>query len=178
MGDLQKLMQRQLPHLSHRLQRSLEKLRSPRKDAVEYGPLADWWQRLQARNDGQDVSFHAELKGNPDVPAECFDSVAENLLENAKRKRQADPGVEIRIELAADEAQVRLVVCDNGAPMDDARAESLFRSPVSSADGLGVGLYQAAHQAKQHGYDLELLRNDQTGVCFKLASRRESLSSG
>lgn len=176
-ADLQKLMQRQLPHLSHRLQCSLEKLRAPRKDAVEYGRLADWWQRLQARNNGQAIAFRAELNADPDVPAECFDSVAENLLENAKRKREADPGVEIRIELVADEEQVRLVVCDSGAPIDDARAESLFRSPVSSAHGLGVGLYQAGQQANQHGYDLKLLRNDQAGVCFELASGPERLSS-
>ena len=47
-------------------------------------------------------------------------------------------------------------------------AQKLFRAPVSTFDGLGIGLYQAAKQASDLGYRLELSVNDTHRVCFTL----------
>jgi len=39
---------------------------------------------------------------------------------------------------------------------------------VSSHDGLGIGLYQAAKQAMEQGYRLELSSNREGYICFTL----------
>ena len=47
-------------------------------------------------------------------------------------------------------------------------AAKLLGAPVPSQSGLGIGLYQAARQAEQLGYRLELLENRNGAVCFQL----------
>ena len=47
-------------------------------------------------------------------------------------------------------------------------AEQLFKSHVTSKNGLGVGLYHAAQQAKQAGYELSLVDNMDGEVRFRL----------
>ena len=56
-ADVQQLMQRQLPHLSQRLQGSLEKLRSPRKNAAEYGRKGDLTFEVQPGRNRFDISM-------------------------------------------------------------------------------------------------------------------------
>jgi C4-dicarboxylate-specific signal transduction histidine kinase len=65
----------------------------------------------------------------------------------------------------------RLRVCDDGAPVPAELAEELFRGPVSSESGLGVGLYQAAAFAAQTGCALVLAKNSKGAVCFELGRR-------
>ena len=48
-------------------------------------------------------------------------------------------------------------------------ATRLFAAPVPSQNGLGIGLYQAAKQAEQLGYQLTLASNTDGRVCFELA---------
>jgi sensor histidine kinase regulating citrate/malate metabolism len=62
----------------------------------------------------------------------------------------------------------RLRVSDNGSCIDSDTARNLFRSPVDSSDGLGIGLYQAARQAQQWGYELTLTANRPQDVSFDL----------
>ena len=45
---------------------------------------------------------------------------------------------------------------------------TLLRSPMSSATGLGIGLYQAARLADSRGYRLALETNRDGEVCFAL----------
>jgi hypothetical protein len=47
-------------------------------------------------------------------------------------------------------------------------APQLLRSPVGSAAGLGIGLYQAAQLARANGYSLSLEHNRDGEVCFTL----------
>jgi sensor histidine kinase regulating citrate/malate metabolism len=68
-----------------------------------------------------------------------------------------------------------LTVCDNGAAIAKATADQLFSAPVSSQTGLGVALYQSAHQATQLGYRLALAANEPGVVCFVLTREGESL---
>ncbi len=73
-------------------------------------------------------------------PASWFDSVAENLLQNAIAKAQEHAG--IRIDVAFDAASGgRLTIRDSGEAILKVVATRLFSVPVPSRNGLGIGLY-------------------------------------
>ena len=59
-------------------------------------------------------------------------------------------------------------VSDTGSAMPAEVADKLFKTHVSSKNGLGVGLYHAAQQAKQAGYLLSLIENHDGAVRFRL----------
>jgi signal transduction histidine kinase len=161
-------MARQLPHVSRRLQLALDKLQAPEKEAMEEGPLSAWWESLQARNLDPGIQFESELDTDPSVPLDLFDSVAENLLENARSKRLSEPSIHISVHVEAVNGAAHLRVSDDGSSIDADTARNLFRSPVRSRNGLGIGLYQAARQARQWGYELTLTANEPNDVAFDL----------
>ena len=165
---LSELMARQLPHVSQRLQLALDKLQAPEKEAMEEGPLSAWWESLQARNFDASIRFDAKLDTDPVVPLDLFDSVAENLLENARSKRLSEPSIHINVQVEAVNGAAHLRVSDDGSCIDTDTARNLFRSPVRSRNGLGIGLYQAARQARQWGYELTLTANKPNDVAFDL----------
>ncbi len=168
--EAQSLVRRQLPHLTHRLQLALDKLRSPGEadSGVELGSLQAWWRELADRHAADGIAFEGGPADDREVPVDFLDSVTENLVENARAKRQAEPGIGVRVTLADDGAALRLTVCDTGAPVPTAVAASLFREPIDSRTGLGIGLFQAARQAEGLGYRLTLARNEPGAVCFEL----------
>ena len=170
-AELRALIARQLPHVNQRLQLALDKLQAPEKEAMAEGGLNDWWEALQARNIDAGINFESELKSNPTVPLDLFDSVAENLLENARGKRLGEPEITINVHLEADNGAARLRVSDNGSCIETDTARHLFRSPVNSRNGLGIGLYQAARLAQQWGYELSLSANRPNDVAFDLKAR-------
>jgi signal transduction histidine kinase len=106
------------------------------------------------------------------VPAELFDSVADNLVQNAIKKRGSEAGVVIRASFTPEQGGV-LKVEDSGSPMRAEVAAKLFDAPVASKSGLGIGLYQAARQAEQLGYRLRIASNEAGRVCFELSVARE-----
>jgi signal transduction histidine kinase len=166
-AELQALMNRQLPQITQRLQVTLDKLRAPGKpEAVKLTSAASWWEGLKARHARSDVVFTASaLSNDVSVPGELFDSVADNLIQNALNKSR---GVRVEVNFScADSA--RLAVTDAGAPVPSSVARNLFDAPVPSRSGLGIGLYQAAQQAAQHGYRLALAINEPGQVRFELA---------
>lgn len=169
---LQALMRRQLPQIAERLQNTLEKLKAPTLGTGEPITAASWWESLRGRYPQDDIRFVPEdnLVGMR-VPGELFDSVADNLLQNALRKAKHEPGIAIEIFLAPGPA---LWVCDTGAAIDPARAVALFEAPVESSTGLGIGLFQAGRQARQLGYRLYLAENRPGRVCFCLAPAQGS----
>jgi signal transduction histidine kinase len=124
------LLQRQLPHLTQRLQLALDKLQAPEKTVAEAGRLNTWWHALQNRNSHRPILFTAQLKGNPNIPTDLFDSVVENLLENAHNKRLSDPGLQIKVKLICDINWIVLTVCDNGNPVNAHTASGLFQHAV------------------------------------------------
>jgi len=164
------LVQRQLPHITQRLGATLEKLRSPEPSMVSDIAAAVWWQGLRARYAGRAVEFeNAGVAEGLRLPAELFDSTADTLIENALYKvGQGDAGM-VRVTLFAGP---RLRICDDGTPVAEEIAGDLFRRPVASESGLGVGLYQAAAFAGQSGYALKLADNRKGRVCFELSRRR------
>ncbi|MFZ3259771.1 MAG: sensor histidine kinase [Thiobacillus sp.] len=164
---LQALMKRQLPQLAARLSQTVDKLKQPAEMDVAQIPAQAWWAALQTRYEHDDVQFFAEALDDTPLPQDLFDSVADNLLTNALRKRQREPGIAVEVRLALHPL-VSLAVTDSGAPAPEHVARNLFLSPVASDFGLGVGLYQAARQAARSGYRLELPENEAGRVSFRL----------
>jgi signal transduction histidine kinase len=168
-GALQALMKRQLPLIVGRLDQTLRKLRAPHLVGKEEAPAREWWQAVQTRYADQDIEFEAYME--PDelpVPVDLFDSVLDNLLQNALRKRAKEEGILIRVRFTGGRPH-RLMVCDTGGPMPAQTAARLLTAPVASTTGLGIGLYQAARQAETLGYRLRLTHNEPGRVCFELA---------
>jgi signal transduction histidine kinase len=167
-AELRGLLAKQLPHVNQRLQLALDKLQAPEKEAMAEGPLSEWWESLQARNMDAGIEFESELGSDPVVPLDLFDSVAENLLENARSKRLNEPHIHINVHLEARNGAAHLRISDDGSCIDTDTAQKLFKSPVSSRSGLGIGLYQAARLARQWGYELTLTANQAQHVAFDL----------
>ncbi len=167
-ADALRLLENQLPHLTQRLQLALDKLQAPVTGQTTEMLLSEWWENLKTRNLGRKLHFRETLDADPSIPLDCFDSVVENLLENARFKRQAEPEIAIDVEVTATAEQLELSVRDTGAGISEETADNLFKGALPSASGLGIGLYQAARQAEQAGFTLGL-RSHKTGdVCFVL----------
>lgn len=166
---LQALMQRQLPQITQRLNATLEKLRTPQRIEGDAVDAAIWWEGLKQRYAARGISFAtAKVAGNIRIPAELFDSVADNLIENAlaKQSEGRPVNVELRFSSAGGGA---LSVCDSGAPVAQAVAARLFGAAVPSQTGLGIGLYHAAKHAERLDYRLELSENEPGRVRFTLS---------
>ncbi len=165
--SLQSLMQRQLPQMAKRLEITLDKLKAPQKVHDNHPVSArEWWRGLKARYAREVLDFVKD-EGEATLPQELFDSVADNLVQNALRKRVGQPDVTISVELETQPCHC-LIVCDSGEAVPAAIRERLFNAPVSNYDGLGIGLYQASKQAASLGYRLELVSNRNGEVCFSL----------
>lgn len=164
--QLTTLLGRQLPQITERLRVTLDKLQTPAVTInIEWLDAGLWWSRLQERYAHVVIDWHGSGDGVPVVPGALFDSVAENLLQNAlaKRQREADLVISVSFGLAG------FSVADNGAPLAEVLAAQIFVEPVGSVDGLGIGLYHAAQQAKAMGYQLKLSENTTSRVCFNLS---------
>ena len=167
-ASLQTLFKRQLPLITRRLDLTLKKLKAPHMVGREEVAARQWWEDLNTRYSAHGVQF--ELDGALDdcsIPAELFDSVADNLLQNAIKKRGMEAGVTIRANFAPLRGGV-LQVLDSGSAMPSEVAAKLFAAPVASQTGLGIGLYQAARQADQLGYHLSVAQNTEGHVGFEL----------
>lgn len=171
---LQALMQRQLPQITQRLSVTLDKLQAPQQTDSNCIEAKIWWESLTQRYNGRNVQFSIGGPANDiKLPAELFDSVADNLVENALGKLADNPGLEVRVTFSPENGGA-LTVCDSGAAVGKSIAAQLFESPVPSHTGLGVGLYHAAKQASRLGYRLMLDVNEPGRVCFMLARGEES----
>jgi len=169
-GELQALMNRQLPQITQRLQTTLDKLRAPeRPERLAAVHASQWWEALRSRYTRTDVVCIAgEIASDAAVPGELFDSVAENLIQNALNKGHGAAGFRVEVHFSCvDRPSLR--VTDVGEPVPASVVRGLFDGPVPSQMGLGIGLYQAARQAAQHGYRLALANNEPGAVRFELS---------
>ncbi len=169
------LMKRQLPQLAARLSQTVDKLKQPAEMDVAHVAAHTWWVALQTRYEHDDVQFFAEMVDGTPLPQDLFDSVVDNLLTNALRKRQNQTNVAVEVRLTLHPL-VSLTVTDSGSAAPEHVARNLFLSPVASDFGLGVGLYQAARQAARSGYRLELPDNQAGRVAFRLEATSRSLN--
>lgn len=165
-AEVASLLRRQLPQIADRLKSTLDKLQSPQVDDAETLDAQVWWLRLQDRYAHAGVAWSGTPRAGLLVSRALFDSVAENLLQNALSKRQRESG--LKIEVRFDEGD--LLVGDNGSAIPPSVAAGLMSEPVTSNDGLGIGLYHAARQAQGGGYRLALEENKPGCVLFRLQS--------
>jgi signal transduction histidine kinase len=162
------LVRRQLPAIAQRLAATLDKLQRPVAEQDARVPAAEWWEALVRQYHDRGVEFGVDTApGLTEIPRALFDSVADNLLQNALAKRAAQPGVRVRVALQGGD-EPGLLVCDTGRAVPAEIAASMLRAPVRSEGGLGIGLYQAARQAEAAGYVLRLESNREGEVCFGL----------
>jgi signal transduction histidine kinase len=168
---LQQLLKRQLPQMAQRLQNTVDKLRQPAEADNQTQTVGDWWRSLQARYAHDRVVFEpAVLDSGIPIPQDLFDSVADNLLTNALRKRREQADIQVRALLRTEPA-LSFSVEDSGEPAPDHVARNLFQAPVTSDHGLGVGLFQAARQAAKVGYELAMEENRRGAVRIALLAK-------
>ena len=173
------LLQRQLPQLTKRLQATLDKLRSPEAAMSDIPVRATvWWAEVERRLAGGDVQLKARIAADGNIPAGLFDSFLENALDNARAKRDREPGVAISVGFVFDAELAELAVCDSGAPLAEGVTQRLFREPVERGTGLGIGLYHVARLASGAGYRVQLSANAPGNVCFALVRREGDLLPG
>ena len=169
-GDrAQQLLRQQLPFLSQRIEQIMVKLQQPQSE--EEAPmlaLSAWWDSLRMRNQHHQIVWKVSgALPESSIPAAMFDCVLDNLLDNAIRKQQMQPGIQICVELHVEKS-LHISVCDNGSAVPEGELSSLLHSVVVSNQGLGIGLYQAAKWAEQLGYRLILAVNKNGKVRFDL----------
>jgi signal transduction histidine kinase len=164
------ILKRQLPLLTERLQTTLDKLSAPTMEKSELIPLKSWWQELQSKYAGRDINFTETIHTDPLIPLEVFNTVTENLLENARSKRLMQPDLSITVTLEADNNRTRLRVLDSGSPVPEEALGQLFNEVIFSESGFGIGLYQSSQLARRAGYELQLESNNQGNVSFSLTS--------
>ncbi len=169
MQEKVKVLTKQMPLLTQRLNTTLEKLRAPvsLKQAAS-GSLLHWWNQLQLRYTGRHIEFKADIENDMDIPVDIFTTVIENLLDNARNKRIREPGLKIFVALTYTGKQLHLSVTDTGSAIDPQVYPHLFKEVVSSNDGFGIGLYQSYELAKSQGYELKIDKNNDGHVCFVL----------
>lgn len=168
---LRALMQRQLPQITQRLQGTLDKLTAPEKTSeAQLGSAGSWWTGLKQRFADQTVDFvDGEGLDGAKIPVELFDSIAENLIQNALSKKKLESGLTISVAFTCAPRPC-LRVSDTGSVVSEIVAKKLFDAPVPSNTGLGIGLYQAARQAGELGYQLRLTSNEKGNVSFEVAA--------
>jgi signal transduction histidine kinase len=168
-ANLVALIQRQLPQLSQRLQLTLDKLQVPQTAQLETVNATFWWIRLRERYRDTGIVMTAKrIPPDEEVPVELFDSVLDNLLQNAIDKRRDNSKVKISVTLLAADNGITIKVEDTGAAIPEEIANQMFKSILPSHTGLGIGLYHAARQAEFLGYDLQLVNNEDGAVRFLL----------
>lgn len=166
---LLQLIRKQLPILNKRIAATLDKLKAPGEEKKRLEKMSAWWKNLQLRHDKQEIEFIAEHLPKQEINAEVLDSVLDTLLNNALEKTKYQPNTAIKVEMVDTiENGFCIDVIDTGKAMDGAVANELFKRHIVSPNGLGVGLYHAAQDSKQAGYELSLVSNVNGGVHFRV----------
>ena len=169
-----RILKKQLPTLTQRLQLALEKLQTPEISEMDSVYLKDWWNDLILRTNLKNVTFNGDISGDRIVPTELFDSVIDNLFENIRSKSQMDISIHTTINLYSDEQNIILTIRDNGESIPLNKANTILKEPMPSDNGLGIGLYQAARLAESLGYKFILKENREGNVCFELSLQNQS----
>ncbi|MGB5398444.1 MAG: ATP-binding protein, partial [Gammaproteobacteria bacterium] len=150
--DVAELLRKQLPLLTQRLKSTLEKLSTPSTTESTSISVHQWWQQFKDRYTGREIAFEDTIEHDCQVPYETFDSILENLLQNAREKRIHEPGITISVSMSckksAGASMVSLKVCDSGSAISDEIKQQLFHEPLQSESGFGIGLYQSRQQAE------------------------------
>ena len=164
------ILKKQFPYFIQRLEQAMDKLQTPQQFSKEESYLMDWWGELNAHYKDYNIIFNAEIDSNPLIPFDLFNSITENLLENAITKRKGEPNILIHANIQTKKNMISLTVSDSGKAIDEKTVALLFKASLKSDNGLGIGLLQAAKQAESMGYTLSLKDNITGNVCFELSN--------
>jgi len=163
----QKLLQSNLTQISSRLENTLNRLKTPELDTdIKLVDCNHWMMKLEVEHQSNPrIEVHRDIENNIPLPVDLFDSVIDNLINNALKKPSAK---HIDVNLLSSSEIIVLSVCDDGAPVEKNIEDNLFKQPILSGTGMGIGLYQATIMAHTFGFELELSQNEAGKVCFKL----------
>ena len=170
-SDYDALLERQLPQLAKRLQSTLDKLQNPALGAANVMiPAEDWWQDVLSRHGDTQIVFTTQGSLSGIIPANLFDAVLENCLENARKKKIIEPTIGISATLEIGTNYISLSITDTGSAIPTGAASELFRAPIANTrrGGYGIGLFQSYRQAAELGYVLALTSNRAGEVRFEL----------
>lgn len=163
------LLKRRLPDIARRLRLALDKLQRPAEQEQELMEISAWWPQLRERFGDGDMTLEADIRdAEAQLPFECFDSVIDNLVDNARNKIAAGWARSIRIKVDVEHGVARCTVSDDGVAIAQDIARDLFLKPLASTTGLGIGLYQSARQAQLADCELVLAENRDGAVRFEL----------
>lgn len=178
-GETQRFLQGQMPTLTQRLKRTLDKLQNPVETSFTHIPVNLWWSNLKTRYRKSGIEFFDKMATGNDtllIPEDLFDNVAENVLQNALNKRNREPKLKIEVTLTIDEKHnLEVTICDDGSAIPQDIYKDLLTTSVKSKDGFGIGLYQAAKQLIDTNYELQVSHNEPQYVCFQLSNIRKKI---
>jgi K+-sensing histidine kinase KdpD len=161
-----KLLRQNLDRISSRLESTLDKLKSPEiSTSIRIISLEEWVRRFQSEHAYPWLTVNQDISLNHAVPCELFDSVISNLISNTQNKKNVS---RVIIDITANSEMIVVTVCDNGEQMNPDLESNIFIKPISSGEGMGIGLYQSAIMARSFNFELELANNENGRVCFSL----------
>ena len=163
----QDLLQSNLTQIGVRLENTLNKLKTPLLDPkFQLTNCDEWMDKLESQYQSNTrLVFNRDIESEISMPADLFDSVVDNLISNALRKKSAS---RVDVRLLASKELILLSVCDNGDAIAQSIEADLFNQPLSSGSGMGIGLYQSSIMASTYNFELELSQNEKGRVCFNL----------
>lgn len=161
------MLKQHLPALTSRLESALSKLQTPDKSDLRMVSLQQWWNELELERSDDFIRYSENIDQDCLIPCELFDTAINNLFENAIHKA-CDDDVFINIKISCLNKRPVLTFIDTGNRVPDQIVAQLFKQPLPSQNGMGVGLLQCREFAEECGYKLELISNMDGEVTFML----------
>ena len=168
----QELIEKQLPLLSQRLQNTLNKLQIKSDTGQSIRLISEWWKELDSRYHGRNIEFKNQISTDIKIDTDVFDTIIENLLENARGKRKSNPDISVIATIHSTDKDFYIEVEDSGLAVPEYIANKLFKQILPSETGYGIGLYQSAQLALRHGYKVELTNNQNGSVVFLITNNQ------
>ena len=167
------ILKKQFPYFIQRLEQAMNKLQTPKQLDTDQSDhekiyLNDWWREVKNHYKDQNIDFDSDIHENILVPFELFDNVVENLLENTISKRKNNPDLNIKATIKSYGDSISLTIADSGDAIEKNVTGILFKEPIKSDNGLGIGLLQAYKLAVSMDYILHLKHNYTGNVTFEL----------
>jgi signal transduction histidine kinase len=108
----QKLLQTNLQQIGSRLESTLNKLRAPKLNTqINLVDCRQWMDRIGKQYQANKrIQFHADIENNAPLPLDLFDSVAENLINNALKKSES---TQVDLRLLSSNDIIVLSICDD-----------------------------------------------------------------
>lgn len=156
--------------LSHRLL-SYVRPKSLSREMIYLGPLIDQAVALlgpQARISGVDVQVIGRTSRPVLGDSYRIEHLLVNLMMNALQAMRSTGG-KLVIETVETDHNIVVTVADNGRGIPAHLIDRIFEPFVSSRpDGFGLGLYSCRQIALEHGWQLNVYSNQDTGTIFKI----------